>query len=190
MKMEGFGHLSWCRTPTATQQGPLAWNLDILIATRHLTFLILHKGDDDTDILQNIEKKLYKFYEFCNSYLILLRCVSISRTYPEELVGWSIRWLLILSDFHCVGVSGLSQTSYIFWKLWPTAFRRWFTKRIFPKCIFPKCTRLTHLLSFASLFNVDRSTFVTSLLSSKAFRVNFKRERQGPLMLDTFLIIG
>ena len=114
MKMEGFGHLSWCRTPTATQQGPLAWNLDILIATRHLTFLILHKGDDDTDILQNIEKKLYKFYEFCNSYLILLRCVSISRTYPEELVGWSIRWLLILSDFHCVGVSGLSQTSYIF----------------------------------------------------------------------------
>ena len=75
--------------------------------------------------------------------------IYVEPTPVPQSVGRS----LILSDFHCVGVSGLSQTSYIFWKLWPTAFRRWFTKRIFPKCIFPKCTRLTHLLSLASLFH-------------------------------------
>ena len=48
-------------------------------------------------------------------------------------------------------------SSHVFWKLWPTAFRLQFPKCNFPKCNFPncnfpKCTRLTHLLSFASLF--------------------------------------
>ena len=39
--------------------------------------------------------------------------------------------------------------SFIFWKLWPTAFRLRFAKCIFPMCTFVKW--LTHLLSFGSL---------------------------------------
>ena len=51
MEMQGLGRKSWCQTPTATQQGPLPRNLDILIASRHLTFLILHRTDDDVHCL-------------------------------------------------------------------------------------------------------------------------------------------
>ena len=50
--------------------------------------------------------------------------------------------------------------SYVFCKLLPTALRLRFPNYIFAKYIFAKCTRLTHLLSFASLSDMKQQTNV------------------------------
>ena len=68
-------------------------------------------------------------------YFLLFRCVSISRTYPGQLVGFRFALSVSLDRFR-------------------------FPKSIFPKCIFPKCTQLMHLLSLVSLFTfggIDQS---------------------------------
>ena len=67
---------------------------------------------------------------------------------------------MTLSDFHCGVVSVPLQSVRRPWDViyFRKAFSLWFPKCIFPKCIFAKyifakCSRLTHLLSFASLFS-------------------------------------
>ena len=66
----------------------------------------------------------------------IFRCVGISRTFPRQS--------LTLSGFHSVGVSGPSQSIH---KKSGKVFSLNKTKKIYLKL-----TRITHLLSFASLF--------------------------------------
>ena len=66
--------------------------------------------------------------------------VSISSTYPCEsvswLVGWSVTLSTVLVSLGSYRASVDHGTWYIFWMLWPTAFRCQFPKYTFRKCIF------------------------------------------------------
>ena len=134
---------------------------------------------EKTSLTRTFSRNL-KIYKTNNiSGHAIFRCVSISITYPGQLVGWFVSG----SHFQISTVSADHGTWYIFWKLWPTAFRLLFPKLIFLKYIFWKCilcknifamcTRLTHLLSFASSFLLPlRTLFLFNHLKTS---INFQK---------------
>ena len=93
----------------------------------------------------------------------LVFSVSISSTYPGQLVGWLVgQSFSDTSDFHSVGVYGPLQSIrrpqdvICFPKATYDQQLSDFNSKcilqyvFFPKCIFTKCTRHTHFLRFAS----------------------------------------
>ena len=134
---------------------------------------------EKTSLTRTFSRNL-KIYKTNNiSGHAIFRCVCISSTYPGQLVGWFVSG----SHFQISTVSADHGTWYIFWKLWPTAFRLLFPKLIFLKYIFWKCilcknifamcTRLTHLLSFASSFLLPlRTLFLFNHLKTS---INFQK---------------
>ena len=98
---------------------------------------------------------------------------SVSSTYPCQSVGPSVRWLVILLNFHCPWT--FLFNSHLWWPPSNAKEVATVTKEVdtitkevaaitklfepkcifpkcnYPKCIFAKCTRLACLLSFASL---------------------------------------
>ena len=143
---------------------------------------------EKTSLTRTFSRNL-KIYKTNNiSGHAIFRCVCISSTYPGQLVGWFVSG----SHFQISTVSADHGTWYIFWKLWPTAFRLWFPKLFFPKYIFWKCilcknifamwTRLTHLLSFASSFLLPlRTLFLFNHLKTS---INFKTKQYIHYFLD------
>ena len=84
----------------------------------------------------------------------IFRCTSSTYQLVGQSVSHTFKFPLCLCHYRASVDKG---TWYIFWKLWPTAFRLRFPKCIFPKCTFlkcsfAKCTR--NLLCFESLFKV------------------------------------
>ena len=59
---------------------------------------------------------------------------------------------------------------YIFWKLWPTAF-----KLQFPKCIFPKCTQFTHLLEVLRVYSQTQILQLLFFSKKKSLPIVWKR---------------
>ena len=74
-------------------------------------------------------------------------------------------WLVTLSDFHCVGVSGLSQTTerHIFSEsyIWPTAFRLPFFQTVF-FCIFQTNRMVVFLQECTNKVWMRQETFLDS----------------------------